>query len=325
MLRSFVFHAKRKLNDQFPCRRQLHQFAKSWIVELIAVIVGMQPDARHFMLLSATPQIFAPVRQLEIDGAKRKKESRAVSTAILRQPRIGARNIFMEDSVEASRPGLHDAPLPQALDQFRRFVSRQSPEGPAREIHVHVDNHTLRPFAFSTGARSRWRFARRTNRRADSGTSAPMPLSSCEAKLRPAASLPLITRSAPSSRTAISTQPAVGSKPAIQVETFLAGRNARMPISQSPPVCTSIKEARGCRIASSARSEGVDSPGPIPLTFNQVCCRMGTFMRTARSTIGSTSGVLQRRATHSLTPTIGPSRTQRSNSWRLNARWFGFK
>ena len=37
----------------------------------------------------------------------------------------------------------------------------------------------------------------------------------------------------------------------------------------------------------------------------------------ARSRIGSSSGALHHFATHSLTPTIGPFRTQRSNSSRL--------
>ena len=113
-----------------------------------------------------------------------------MGTALFRQPGIGARNVLVKNPVKAPRPGLRHAPLPQPGDEVRRLVSRQSPERPAGEIHIHVDDHTLRPFALRIGASIRCRFPPRTSRRAGSGISAPITLASCDAKLRPAASLP---------------------------------------------------------------------------------------------------------------------------------------
>ena len=57
----------------------------------------------------------------------------------------------------------------------------------------------------------------------------------------------------------------------------------------------------------------------VPSTFIQQCWITGAFSSAARAAIGSNSGPEQRRATHSLTPTIGPSFTQRSSSCTLNS------
>src|ERR1043166_4980862 len=121
------------------------------------------------------------------------------------------------------------------------------------------------------------------------------------------------------------TPPARRSKPDISTDTFLQLRIARMPISQFAPVCPQINGTCGCRRANSARSIGVDDPGRFPRLLTNVCCKIGALSSAARLTIGSSSGVWQRRAIHSLTATIGPSRTQRSNSARLSSTWFGFR
>ena len=69
---------------------------------------------------------------------------------------------------------------------------------------------------------------------------------------------------------------------------------------------------------------GVDSPGSLPPALSHSCCRMSTSLATAHSAMGSMSGTLQRTSA-SISPiiTIGPSRTQRSNSLMLKSNRAG--
>ena len=53
MHHAFVFHDQRELHDQAALRRQAQQPREVRIIELVAMIVRMQPDARHLVLTSA--------------------------------------------------------------------------------------------------------------------------------------------------------------------------------------------------------------------------------------------------------------------------------
>jgi len=75
--------------------------------------------------------------------------------------------------------------------------------------------------------------------------------------------------------------------------------------------------------ASAARERIWDCHGP-PKRKN-VWCRTGTFSSAMRRTTGSSRGSVHTAASQNLTPTIGPSRTQRSNSPRLTSGCFALK
>src|SRR5579859_3812401 len=154
------------------------------------MVVGMETDTRHLVLFMAAPQILLPVRELRIDGAERDQHTRAVTTAIFHQPGVGAREIFVKYSIESARPSLGDVAFAETGHKIGWLVSNQPPERPSGKVHVHVDHYAEYPFARSIGVSRRFRFSPRINFLADSEMSAPITLPSCEAILRPKASLP---------------------------------------------------------------------------------------------------------------------------------------
>src|SRR5262249_23198098 len=106
MLRSFVFHLDGELHDQTRVGRAAQDLRKLWAGERIAVIVRMEPNARHVVHLAAAPQVFLPVWQLRIDGPERNQQSGAMLLAIGGQPRIDAANVPVQDAIETAGPRL---------------------------------------------------------------------------------------------------------------------------------------------------------------------------------------------------------------------------
>ena len=47
MLRAFVLHDEGDLHDEVPRGGELQAFHKAGIIELIGMVVGMEPDAAH--------------------------------------------------------------------------------------------------------------------------------------------------------------------------------------------------------------------------------------------------------------------------------------
>src|SRR6266480_3742730 len=184
----------------------------------------MQPDSRHVVLFLAAPNIFLPVRKLGIYRSEGHEDALTEGATVLHEPGIYAGDVLMENPIETPCPSLPDVLLPQPGNQLGRLVRYQTPKGPTGETHVRVDYHNRYPFICRMGVNRRRMFP------------------------------PRINLFAPSSRTAISTVPEVGSNPAISADTFLARRIMRIPCSQSPPVWAHIKDAWGCRSASSTKS-----------------------------------------------------------------------
>src|ERR1035438_6980898 len=59
--------------------------------------------------------------------------------AILRQPRIHRRDVLMQQSIKAARPGLFDPVTAEPGDQCRRLIQRQPAARPAREADIRID------------------------------------------------------------------------------------------------------------------------------------------------------------------------------------------
>src|SRR5574340_1579290 len=209
------------------------------------MIIRMKADPRHAVNLMAPPQVLLPVRQLRVDGPEWNQTALPIIAAVPCEPFVRAGKVFVEDTVEASGPCLGHAAFPQPEDQAGRIVASQPPKRPARQADVRVDDHMAYPLLRKTGVSMRRRLPPRIRCLIASGISAPITLANCEAKLRPAASLPKTIRSGPSSRTATSTTPEVGLKPERSTATLRAARTALMPISQSPPVWAPIRVAAG--------------------------------------------------------------------------------
>src|ERR1019366_7315542 len=144
-----------------------------------------------------------PVGQLGVDAAERNEEVRTVPLAGRRQARVHARDVAMEQAFKTARPGLGHSLVGQLGHELGGIIFRIAPKGPAEQVHVGID-HTVMPLDLRIGSSKRRWFPPMISLRADSGISAPITLPSCDAKLRPPTSLPYKTRSAPSSRTAIS-------------------------------------------------------------------------------------------------------------------------
>src|SRR4029077_11318606 len=101
---------------------------------------------------------------------------------------VSACKVLVKYSIEGAGPGLRDIASAESGEGALWLVSNQTAERPSGEIHIDVDH--AYPFARRTGVRMRRRFSPRINLLAVSGMSASMTLPSCEAILRPKASLP---------------------------------------------------------------------------------------------------------------------------------------
>src|SRR5438445_901596 len=105
------------------------------------MIVGMQPNARHPILLAAAPQVFLPIGQLRVHRTERDEKSRAVLFAVRGEPRVDSADIPMQQAVETPYPHLSDSVLPHPRHKVRGLVTRQPPERPSRTVCIRVDNH----------------------------------------------------------------------------------------------------------------------------------------------------------------------------------------
>ena len=107
------------------------------------MVIRVQPDAGHPIILLAAPQVFLPVGEFGVNCSKRHEEIFAVSAALGRESSIYTAHVLMKNAVEIPCPHLRDATLAQSSNQLWSLVSHQPPEGPAREADVRVNNHTL--------------------------------------------------------------------------------------------------------------------------------------------------------------------------------------
>src|SRR5262245_16103973 len=162
-----------------------------------------------------------------------------------REPGIDRRDVLVQHAVEAGDPGLLDLHFPELRHEPRSLLEPVPAERPVAQVGIRVDGHGFTPFAVRIGVSSRLRFSLKISCLSASTRSAPGTFAIWDAKLRPPASLPNRTRSAPSSRTAISANPVVGSLPPSSVTTFGDARIARRPGVQSPPLCPQMNDVFG--------------------------------------------------------------------------------
>ena len=67
MLCALVLHGYNQLHDQAALAGQVQQPGKTRIVQLVALIIRMQPNPGHLVVLVAAAQILLPVGQHGID------------------------------------------------------------------------------------------------------------------------------------------------------------------------------------------------------------------------------------------------------------------
>ena len=84
MLCALVLHGYDQLHDQATLTGQVQQSGKSRIIQLVALIIRMQPNPGQLVNLVAAAQIFLPVRQPGIYGSKRHQYPMPVLAAVLR-------------------------------------------------------------------------------------------------------------------------------------------------------------------------------------------------------------------------------------------------
>jgi hypothetical protein len=80
-------------------------------------------------------------REFRIDRAERDQHPGPIALAVRREATVHPGDVFVQKALEASSPSLDDAASPEQGNELRRFIPSQSPEGPAREADVHVDDH----------------------------------------------------------------------------------------------------------------------------------------------------------------------------------------
>ena len=119
------------MHDQAAVHCGPEQGGESGIVEAVAVVRGIEANARHVVVFVTTPQVLFPVRQERIDGTEGKQKI-LVGPALLGQAAIHSGQVAMQQAVEASRPGLFDLLTLELGDQIGGFVPVQAAKRPVR-------------------------------------------------------------------------------------------------------------------------------------------------------------------------------------------------
>src|SRR5262245_33304598 len=99
----------------------------------------MEPNSSHPMHLHATTQLFLPVRQLRVDRTEGEKHAASVATTLVGETGIHGREVLMYETIEAASPRLRDTLSPQHRDECSGVIATQTPQRPAGEVDVDVD------------------------------------------------------------------------------------------------------------------------------------------------------------------------------------------
>src|SRR5947199_152290 len=110
------------------------------MIELVAVVIRVQPDAGHVMLLDTTAQVFFPVRQKRIDRSKRDKPYACMRAAFMGEAGIDRRQVLMEQAIKAAGPSLDHAVGTQILHQGGSVIMGQTATRPARQVDIYIND-----------------------------------------------------------------------------------------------------------------------------------------------------------------------------------------
>jgi len=80
--RPLVFHLQRQLHDEVAVGRPTQQPGEVGVVQLVTVVIRMQPDTGHPMDLDAASQFFVPVGRLGVDAAEREEQAAAMLASV---------------------------------------------------------------------------------------------------------------------------------------------------------------------------------------------------------------------------------------------------
>jgi len=136
---AFVFHDERELDEQPALGCSAQELSEGWMVEPVAVIVGMESNAWHAMNFGATPQFLLPVRGEGMDRSEGQQHAAAVVPAGLGEAGVDTREVLVEESFERTGPGLGDVVLPKLGDQAIGFIGGKTSERPVAEGDVGID------------------------------------------------------------------------------------------------------------------------------------------------------------------------------------------
>ena len=106
MQRPLVLHLDGDLDDQPATGGLEKQLREAWVIEGVAVIVGMEPDTGHLVHFVAAAELLAPVGQQGVDGTEGAQESRAVRATARHQALVHTAEVTVQERIEAAGPSL---------------------------------------------------------------------------------------------------------------------------------------------------------------------------------------------------------------------------
>src|SRR5439155_6068186 len=97
------------------------------VVEAVAVVVRMQADAGHAMLLVTAAQVFLPVGLARVDRAKGDEEA-GIALALIREPSIDTGQVLVQHALEAAGPRLRNLDATQLLHNVGGLKPGRAPK-----------------------------------------------------------------------------------------------------------------------------------------------------------------------------------------------------
>ena len=116
VLGAIVFQADGELHDEAALGGEREQARERGVVEPVAVVIGMQPEAGHLVNFGAAADIFFPVGELRIHGAEG-HEPAGVRAAFGGEASVRGGEVLVQQAVERAGPRLRDAVLAELGDR----------------------------------------------------------------------------------------------------------------------------------------------------------------------------------------------------------------
>src|ERR1051325_9157097 len=110
------------------------------MAESEGLIAGIDSKAGHSVDFITATHVLFPIRQGQVDAAKRNQKARPLLPAFGCQSRVDPMHIFGEQRLETASPGLDDPMLLELRDESVRIAVLQCAKWPIEEIHVGVDD-----------------------------------------------------------------------------------------------------------------------------------------------------------------------------------------
>ena len=108
------------------------------------LVAGKDADTGHAILLLDAAEVIFPIGPGEVHAADGATETGAVGAAFGGEALVDAREIFVEQRLEAAGPRFYDAMASELGDELRGVVVFEATEWSTKEIDVGVDGRSGR-------------------------------------------------------------------------------------------------------------------------------------------------------------------------------------